>query len=179
MTLVLALRAGTRDAHDRLETGLDVLHRCTDQASYAALLRGFRSVYAPLEQALDRCPATARALPDWEQRRKLGWLDEDLAALGADPGRDAAVPGVVTVEDVVGAAYVMEGATLGGAIVLRSLDPAWPAAFFGSYGARRGAMWRAFRQRVDGLAEVDVPAATAAARSTFAAFETTCLGAVR
>ena len=177
MTLLLALRAGTRDAHDRLESGLDVLHRCSGRASYAVLLADLRSVYAPLERALDRCPATAHVLPDWGQRRKTSWLDDDLAALGACAAPDAVLAEVVTVEDVVGAAYVMEGATLGGAIVLRSLDPAWPASFFGSYGPRRGAMWRGFRQRVEALAGVDEAAATAAARRTFRAFEGACLHA--
>ena len=178
MTLLPALRAGTRDAHDRLETGLDVLHRCTERASYTALLADLRSVYAPLEQALDRCAATAHVLPDWPARRKTGWLDGDLTALGGRPAADAVVPDLVTVEDVIGAAYVMEGATLGGAVVLRSLDPAWPARFFASYGPARGAMWRAFRRHVDGLADVDEVAATEAARRTFRAFEAACLHAV-
>ena len=178
MSLLLALRAGTRDAHDRLEDGLDVLQRCTSRASYAALLAGLRSVHAPLEHALDRCPATARVLPDWPQRRKTGWLDADLDALGARPVPDAAVPDVTTVEDVIGAAYVVEGATLGGAVVLRSLDPAWPARFFASYGAARGAMWRGFRRQVCSLRGVDEQAAAAAASRTFAAFESACLDAV-
>ena len=179
MSVLLALRRGTRDAHDRLETGLDVLHRCADRPTYAALLADLRSVYAPLEQALDRCPATGTALPDWPQRRKTAWLDADLAALGLAAPLDAAVPDVVSVEDVVGAAYVMEGATLGGALVLRSLDPAWSARFFASYGPRRGAMWRSFRRRVEDLPAVDEGAAVAAAQRTFAAFEHACLGTVR
>ena len=183
-SLLQELRAATRDAHDRLELGVDVLERCRSTASYAALLTGFRSVYRPLEQALDAAAVTAGVVPDWPLRHKTGWLDEDLEALGHLPGPDAQVPPVTTAEDVAGVLYVMEGATVGGALVVRELErtPAPPPhRFFASYGPRRGAMWHAFRGRVDALEQsgADRAAVVAAARSTFATLERACLQPTR
>lgn len=172
MSLLHDLRAQTREAHDGLEERLDVPSRAADGAAYADLLTTFRSVYAPLERAVAACPATPRALPDWAARVKTPWLDADLRALGRALPADAVVGRLRTAEDVVGTLYVLEGATLGGAVLVGQLDPLLPRRFFSSYGAERGAMWRGFRRRVDaledGLRSADV---VAAARRTFALFE--------
>ena len=178
MSLLVALRSGTREAHDRLETGLDVLERCRTPDAYAALLQSFRSLYAPLEQALARSSATPAVVPDFQRRRKTGWLDEDLAALGAPLPADRPVPALDSAEDVAGACYVMEGATLGGALVVRALehsaDVPPPHRFFASYGDERGAMWAAFRRSLGG-ADLDPDRTVEAARSTFRCFEQACL----
>jgi len=182
VSLLQELRAATRDVHDRLELDLDVLQRSRSAPSYAALLVGFRSVYRPLEQALTACAATLLTVPDWPQRHKCGWLDADLAALGV--GRDepaADVPAVRTAEDVAGTLYVMEGATLGGAVVVRELAAAFPVLppheFFSSYGASRGVRWRDFRRHVEALERrgADRDAVVAAATATFATLERACL----
>lgn len=177
MSLLLTLRTRTRAAHERLEATVDLPHRWHDRTAYTALLNGFRSVYAPLEQALDDAPGTPPALPDWSERRgKTAWLDEDLAALEARPGPEAELPRLSSVEEVAGAAYVIEGATLGGAVVLRSLDPALPCRFFTAYGAQRGRRWRAFRQHLEQLPDLDDEAVVASADRTFAAFQRACTG---
>lgn len=177
MSVLARLRSGTRAEHERLELLVDISGRSADIARYAELLNGLRSVYAPLERQLDASPWTPQALPDWRLRRKRDWLDEDLAALSTLPGRDAPVPRVSSLEQVVGAAYVMEGATLGGGVVSRLLPAGLPSRFFTSYGARRGAMWRTFRARVDSLPELDHDETLAAARSTFTAFAAPYAGA--
>ena len=182
MSLLLTLRTATHDAHDRLETQLDVLTRCRDRDAYVTLLTDLRAVHGPLEQALDASPATAVVLPDWPLRRKTAWLDADLAGLGAAPAPQQAPVALPAAEDVAGSSYVLEGATLGGAVILRRLEQLWPVPlphrFFTGYGAQRGAMWRAFRRHVDGL-PLDPEATVAAALRTFAAFEDSCLGAAR
>ena len=180
MTLLLELRTGTRAAHSRLEDGLDLLRRCSAPQSYAALLQDFRSLYAPLERALEQSPATARAVPDFAERRKTAWLDEDLAALGVTPAPDREVPELGSAEQVAGTCYVLEGATLGGAVVVRRLadDDAGtlPSRFFTSYGSRRGAMWSSFRGHLHALDErgLDREATVLAARRTFDLFERAC-----
>lgn len=170
MSVLHQLRKETRDLHDRLEAVVDVERRTAETDCYGELLAALRSVYAPLERELDACPRTTEALPDWPQRRKTAWLDEDLATLAVRPADDAAVPAVTRVEHVVGTAYVMEGATLGGALVARQLRPDLPHRFFTAYGSRRGAMWRGFRSRVDSLAALDEQATVEAARAAFSAF---------
>lgn len=179
MSLLLELRAATREVHAQAEERLDVVRRCRDRHAYGQLLLGLRSVYAPLEDAVSACPATAAAVPDWAARRKTPWLDEDLAALGVPLPPPAAAPPVRGVEDVLGTVYVMEGATLGGAIVLRSLTalPApLPHRFFTAYAARRQDMWRSFRQHVTLLeaAALDPKHVIAAAARTFQAVMHAC-----
>lgn len=180
MSLLLTLRARTRAAHERLEADVDVPHRWRDPDAYGVLLAGFRAAYAPLERAMDDSAGTPAALPDWAQRRgKTAWLDEDLAVLGAPAAAAADVPPLVTAEDVAGAAYVLEGATLGGAVVLRALDPALPHRFFTAYGPARGRRWRAFRSHLDSLHELDQEAVVASAERTFAVVHAACTGGRR
>jgi heme oxygenase len=172
VSLLASLRSGTRDAHARVEDTVDVLRAGRSPETYASVLQAFRSLYAPLERALDASPHTLAVVPDFAERHKTGWLDEDLAALGAPVPADRDVPPLLTVEDVAGACYVLEGATLGGAVVAREL-PDVPHRFFASYGSRRGAMWAGFRGHLHALDErgVDEQRTVAAARRTFALFE--------
>jgi heme oxygenase len=176
VTLLAALRAGTREAHTCLEDDLDVLVRCRSPLTYVPLLQAFRSLYAPLERALEASPATGAVVPDFAQRRKTGWLDDDLTALDAPPAPDRPVPVLSSPEDVAGTCYVLEGATLGGAVVVRRLETALPARFFSSYGSHRGAMWSAFRGHLGALDArgVDHDRTVEAARRTFALFAQAC-----
>lgn len=173
--LLTSLRSGTRDAHARVEDVVDVLRAGRSPETYAPLLRSLRSLYAPLERALDDSPLTLTAVPDHAERRKTAWLDADLAALGTPVAADLEVPPLTSVEDVAGACYVLEGATLGGAVVAREL-PDLPHRFFASYGSRRGAMWTGFRGHLRTLDArgVDPALTVAAARRTFALFERAC-----
>ena len=175
MSLLTSLRSGTRDDHARVEDAVDVLRAGRSSTTYAPVLQAFRSLYAPLERALERSPLTLTVVPDFAERRKTGWLDADLADLGAAVPADLDVPPVTTVEDVAGACYVLEGATLGGAVVARQL-PELPHRFFTAYGDRRGAMWAGFRGHLRALDErgVDEERTVAAARRTFALFERAC-----
>lgn len=177
MSLLLTLRSRTREAHERLEAEVDVPGKWQDRSAYGALLAAFRSVYAPLEHELDASAGTPVALPDWAQRRgKTGWLDEDLAALDVPAAPPLDVPPLTTAEDVAGTAYVLEGATLGGAVVLRSLDPSLPHRFFTAYGPERGRRWRDFRSHLDGLTGLDQDAVVASADRTFALVHGACTG---
>jgi len=175
VSLLTSLRSGTRDAHARVEDTVDVLRAGRSPETYAPVLQAFRSLYAPLERALDRSPLTLDVVPDFAERRKTAWLDADLAALGAPVPADLDVPPLSTVEDVAGACYVLEGATLGGAIVAREL-PDLPHRFFASYGSSRGAMWASFRGHLRALDDhgIDRAQAVASAQRTFRLFERAC-----
>ena len=180
MSLLLALRRQTREAHERLESGLDVAGRCRTRHGYGQVLAGLRSAYAPLEAAVSASPAAASAVPDWADRRKTAWLDADLAGLRVAPGPAADVPELDAVEDVLGAVYVMEGATLGGALLVAQLQQVFadppPHRFFSSYGERRGAMWHGFRVRAEALGEAgaDADQVVEAALRTFGVLEACC-----
>jgi heme oxygenase len=177
VSLTLVLRERTRDAHACAEQAMDLPGRGRDRDRYAQVLRSLRSVYAPLERELDAAEAARAVLPDWPARRKTRWLDDDLLALGVPVPPDAQVAPLQGAEQVVGVAYVLEGATLGGALVGPLLAPGLPHRFFDAYGPGRGRMWRDFRRHVDGIGGLDEDAVVASAQWTFGAFTASC-GAV-
>lgn len=177
--LAPALKASTRPAHQRLEARLDLLARVRDLESYTAVLAAMRGFYAPLERALVDAPVLAGVLPDLAGRRKLHLLDADLADLGVDGSglpECGELPILETTPRALGAAYVVEGATLGGAGISRHVratlpDPAPRACrFFAPYGARTGAMWLAFRATLEATHADRTDVLTGAAE-TFAALE--------
>jgi len=179
--ILTCLRRETAGDHRRLEDAVD-LHDVPSPARYRDVLARFLGFYAPLEARLDEAGA-GEVLADWPARRKAGWLAGDLALTGLDDDAVSSLPRCQRLPDVTGPAralgscYVMEGATLGGAMVVDRLGaaagtPAYPVRFFDSYGGERGRRWHRFRVEV--RARVRTPEAEAdalaAARETFAAF---------
>jgi heme oxygenase len=76
-----------------------------------------------------------------------------LVRFGASASTQADIqclPDLSSFPRAVGCMYVLEGATLGGQVVLRQVraalgvDAASGASFFAGYGSRNGAMWQAF-----------------------------------
>ena len=158
--LTVCLRMRTAPAHALVEArlGLPAAIRTVDD--YAALLARFLGIYRPLERLLT-------AFPDWSgsgialpRRGHAECLASDLATLGVDPGAQRLaphrlLPDLSTFPHAVGALYVLEGATLGGQLILRDLQPrlgfaiAGATDFFGGRGELTGSLWRDFRARVD------------------------------
>jgi heme oxygenase len=193
------LRAETRAQHEHLERVMPSL-RVATAAGYLALLRRQHGFYAPLEARLlvHATDPRARAL-ELPSRRKAPLLARDIAAVAATLGEDGdtaslpcctALPDVATLPAALGACYVLEGATLGGQLMLRhvgeslALDATNGAAFYASYGDRIGPMWRGFGRAVtalvdeaDGRDDGTGPCAdrvVAAACETFDAFARWC-----
>jgi heme oxygenase (biliverdin-IX-beta and delta-forming) len=155
-SLLAALRAATRAAHERLEAGLPLTHPGLTLEAYRGIVEAFYGFYAPLEARLARlAEGSASGLPI-HGREKLGRLRADLTALGATEARIdvlplcAAIPDVSTPGAAFGCLYVVEGATLGGRVIVRSLrdrlrlGPTTGAAFFDGYGVDTGPMWASF-----------------------------------
>lgn len=156
-----ALRAVTREQHDRIEQLL-ALDAPMPLQRYAAVLMGFQHFLASWEAEL------REAMPDrlqaWlRERSRLAWLAQDLAFLGAGAPRvRAAAPAgclpVRSVAAVFGSLYVIEGSALGGQVIVprlqRSLGlmPGRGASYFHGFGERTGSMWREFRL----LAETEI-----------------------
>ncbi|MCC2654941.1 MAG: heme oxygenase-like protein [Panacagrimonas sp.] len=174
------LRAETALAHRDLEARIDLVDESLDVPRYVQLLRNFRSAVAAYEAVAG--PALPMALRGmFEARRKTALLDADLLHFGTvAPSPDLADIGRVIGHDAhaaIGAMYVFEGSTLGGAVVARHLEHQLGLCtlqgrrYFTPYPGRTGAMWREFKECVDDLA-CDDPAAcdaiVAAAGATFA-----------
>lgn len=167
------LRAATAPVHARLEHDLDWRARVSTRDGYRALLARFHGFHAAYEAAIALALADA---PFFEPRRRLDALTADLSDLGLSVAGIAALPrpdpiGLAGTGAATGALYVLEGSTLGGQVIGRhvagTLGPGTPCRYYSAHGPRTGAMWSAFRARLDGLPEADGPPAIAAATATF------------
>ena len=154
-TAMMRLRAATWPSHQRLEKGLDVKARFSDLDAYRQHLQRMWGFCAAMEHSLTP-QSFANALPDYETRRKLPLLTQDLEALGASAVFVSSLeicPSVLAAsspEAAFGCAYVWEGATLGGRVLLPlvekrlGLTAERGATFLASYGDDVTAMWRKF-----------------------------------
>ena len=171
------LRVETADLHAAVERHIDLQRLTEDRGRYAELLRYFLSAVGPVEAALRDAGHEAAA--------------EDAALLEADLRRvgDSAPPAAATFElpagpaAAWGAAYVLEGSSLGGQIIARTvherlgLTPETGTAYF-SRGAARRAAWPRFKERLNAgvRTPVEIDASVAAARSVFTHFIDTAAG---
>lgn len=146
------LRAQTRSRHDRLEQLNELPASPTD---YLMQLAAFYGFIAPWEAKLAR--ALPASDPIRQGREKTAWLEADLAHFGFDPAQLAALPrasdlpSTASRAEILGAAYVLEGSTLGGQFIAEHLERTLGLSdgegyrYFRSYGPHVGAQWQAFR----------------------------------
>ncbi len=166
------LRAATASAHGRLERDLDWEARVASLDGYRGLLarlRGFHATYEPaIGAALDEAAF-------FEPRRRLAKLDADLTYLGLGPTGALPAPSAPRLagpDAALGALYVLEGSTLGGRVIGRRIAALHGfetdgLAYYRAHGPATGAMWSAFRARLE--AAGDAGALAEAAVATFAA----------
>jgi heme oxygenase (biliverdin-IX-beta and delta-forming) len=187
------LKRATAAAHGSLETYIESRCFLTSLPGYTAFLRASYAFQAEAEQALARCAATA-IIPDWHLRRRAHLARRDLEILDSVGAEQEPTPcGQLTTisgaAGVLGIAYVIEGATLGGAIVLQAVAPLGISSsrggtFLASYGPDRSAMWQSFLATLSRWERLGIECGevTNAAAAAFEAarrhFETTATGAV-
>ncbi len=183
--LTLRLRQETRDLHDRIEANARFARLMAPDltmAEYSRLVARLHGHHAPLESALE---AMAHRLPAClalhRRLNRRAALVDDLVALGYTPDAIAALPrcealAIRSVEQALGALYVLEGSTLGGQLIARHLHAtlgigaADGAAHVVPHGPETGTLWRDFRLALDEGAEAaqfDPDAVIAAARRAF------------
>lgn len=172
------LRVATDPAHRALEAGLDWQGRVATLPGYRDLLARLHGFHATWEHAIGTALADE---PFLAPRRRLGLLAADLDHLGLAPAAVAALPRPEALAldgpaAATGALYVLEGSTLGGQLIGRHIAGLHGfgetgLAYYRAHGPRTGAMWAAFRTRLEVFA--DDPYAetvlTGAAVATFAA----------
>jgi heme oxygenase len=169
------LRDQTAPLHALTESllGLPRAIRTTDD--YIAWLGRFLGIYQPLEHRMAEFSEWREAgispsgispsgiFPSgiFPPARGHGeCLAADLAALSVDPrvvprAPHWSVPELAIFPHAIGALYVMEGATLGGRLILRDLEPrigpviAGATSFFAGRGEMTGPLWRDFRRALD------------------------------
>jgi heme oxygenase len=176
----IALQRGTAEAHAALERMMESAGCFASRRGYLAYLRAVQPLYAALEAALEEGGA-ARWLPDWPERRKAGLIAlelEEFRGVAADETEGMAQIGASwRGGSMLGVLYVLEGATLGGAVLARrmarhGIAPRPRVSLLDPYGPMRGAMWRRFLQALDAarMTAAEDAALVPAARATFGLF---------
>lgn len=184
ISAMAGLRAATWPHHQRLERRLDVKSRFSSLENYRNHLEQMLGFCLPLEE---RCgnANVARELADFDARRKVPLLIEDLLALGATVRSLAGIPRCECLPSCAepsaafGSLYVLEGATLGGRTLLPmvqrqlGLSGARGARFLASYGDQVAPMWSGFGTALEAwcIGQERRAAVAAAAVATFGALE--------
>ena len=184
------LRAETRAQHEATESipfSTAILGGVLPRASYAAQLAAMLPVHRALETAIAGRvhPSHGAVWSDDMQRTPL--LEADLDDLGATEAearmaRPEAMLLAVWIEDlaardpvaILGVLYVLEGSTLGGAVLRRHLASAYGLTegglrYYSPYGIHPKPHWAAFSARMDAAVTDagDADRVVAAASETF------------
>ena len=176
------LKRETASAHQHLEDKLGLLDPGLDVHRYLRVLERFYGFYVPVEIDVARL-AAAEPL-GFALRARAALIERDLLALGRSPAELAALPlcrdrpELSCFEDLAGCLYVLEGACLGGQVLIpllqRRLGVAKDsgAAFFA--GDEEGTLprWTVVVAWLDGLPRTgaSTPKIIRAATATFSAF---------
>ena len=162
MTSVLhsRLRSATATHHLELERRLNLLGSVLSLARYTRIVAVFYGFYEPLERALKRLEPLVPA-PGFPMRARTELLNCDLLALGvgaqaiSEFPRCAHLPCLAEAEHFVGCLYVLEGAGLGGQVIVRALHREGKlngrngTAYFAGEGASTAARWKAVLEWLD------------------------------
>jgi heme oxygenase len=163
--MLKGLKAATRSRHQALEQRLPLLDADLSHATYRHFVQRLFGFYEPLEAKLLSLPWWDAFGVDYTLRHKTPRLRHDLQVLGDTQASIAALPvcarlpPLTNPAQVWGCLYVIEGATLGGQIIIKKLNAhlglteTSGASFFDGYGAQTGARWKAFCAAVPGEGE--------------------------
>ncbi len=167
-----ALRAGTAEAHERLD-GLFERFDLGSREGYVRFLTAHAAALLPMEAALDAAGAE-RVIADWPERRRGPMIRADLAALGAplpDPVPAPELPEGADPAAIAGAVYVLEGSRLGGRMLERQVAPGLPRAYL--LPPQDRGHWPKMLEKLEALLyePATMPTAIAAALAVFAVFE--------
>ncbi|MCB8819026.1 biliverdin-producing heme oxygenase [Microvirga rosea] len=157
MNLLERLKVETRSAHDRIEKVVDLDRHTATLADYRHLLKRFYGFHSVWEEAAGPLISDREF---FRQRRKTALLARDLQQLGMTRDEIAQLPRCHPLMPLAGEAaalgsmYVIEGSTLGGAIIAKTverrlgLNPETGCAYFRSYGRETSLMWKSFGARL-------------------------------
>jgi heme oxygenase len=142
------LRARTATHHDAMESDLRIEERLFGVDTRGPLIAGYNTFYSECEAVLrphlwDMSDLTFSSR--FRSRKVQGGAKR---AGSGYPLVDPVFPAVGTRAEALGAMYVLEGSTLGGKIILKTLQSRGVSTdelhFLDPYGTDAGALWRAF-----------------------------------
>lgn len=159
LNILERLRTSTRSNHDRLEAvaASDKLaNGALSAAEYIKLLKANYLAHRQLEAAVLALPGMETLLVG---RQKTALLEADLqqagiatAAVWEQLNPLLSAPQPENRYQALGMQYVMEGATLGGVVILKALQQHphlqdyHPFHYYGCYGGDTGRRWSSFKQ---------------------------------
>jgi heme oxygenase (biliverdin-IX-beta and delta-forming) len=155
---VQELRTATDPMHKGLEANSiskKLMSPEVDLTDYAFYLRCMGEVIKTFDEKI--LPAVSTVITDVDKRKKYQDITADLEFLyshGAEKKETKAFTGFTgnpSLAYALGYAYVIEGSTLGGRVILKQVAPALKleasgTRFFAGYGAETGTFWKNFMQ---------------------------------
>lgn len=162
------LRERTAAAHQRVDDLFSRL-RLDRHEDYRRFLTAQASAFLPVEDLLIEL-GIEHHVPGFTAGRRGPLLLKDLADLGVAATPRLPAPALNDVAAQLGAAYVLEGSRLGGAMLQKGVPQTFPARFL---RAESQLSWTAFVQILDRQLERETQMETAvsAAQAVFAMFE--------
>jgi heme oxygenase len=174
------LRAQTATHHHRLESGLRIQDRLSAGETRGPLIAGYRAFYREAGLALK---PHLRDVPDLAFSSRVR-SRRFLREAGLPRHRTVRVnllPAIATKAEALGVLYVLEGSTLGGRMILKTLRNQGLSTddlhFLDPYGTATGAQWRTFLavlERETASNQTTMNACVSGAIKAFA-FAATCL----
>lgn len=184
------LREFTRPQHESLERNLPWNVICTSLSAYSDFLLRFYGFFVTWEPVVES-QLSEEVGHFWKPRRKAHLLQTDLEWLGR-PASDVASCARPESRSLaldshaacLGSLYVIEGSTLGGQVISRTLESklglsgANGYSYFHSYGAGVSRAWAEFKEFLSSQITTDRQnrEAVAGARTTFSRLETWLAG---
>ncbi|MDP3635429.1 biliverdin-producing heme oxygenase [Phenylobacterium sp.] len=146
-TILGRLRAATADAHQSLETRLNIVEQLTAPAARRRLAERFHAWHVGSESAMAPLLSDIVGL-GYAGRRRSVELASDLAVLGGQPQTGRRIPAPANSAEAMGRLYVLETLTLGGKAIARQVAARGlnmkGLSFLDPYGAEAGERWRKF-----------------------------------
>jgi heme oxygenase len=154
------LKAATHAAHERLDKRIMQANPFTDRESYGRFVTMQYLFHRDLD-ALFFNQELGALLPDLSGRRRLTFIEQDLADLGIAVPQSIYTPTFtkgdkVALGDSLGWLYVIEGSNLGAAFLLKyaaklGLDETMGARHLAGAPEGRGLHWRTFTAALDSV----------------------------
>jgi heme oxygenase (biliverdin-IX-beta and delta-forming) len=144
---ISALRQSTGELHQALEDGAAIEPRLKDLATRPAVVAAFHAFHAEVEEALKPW-LIALTANGWAPSARTRAIARDLGRLAAEPLPVTVAPTPLSLGEALGWAYVAEGSTLGGRVILKGFASEKidlrGLGFLDPFGATTGDRWRAF-----------------------------------
>ena len=153
--IIERIREATADSHKQLEEKLfPFINNINSNKDYGKLLNAFYGYIFPVQEMI-AAHIDRTIVPDMEQRRNAARITEDLFSISVEPHHQFAtdLPLINDHASALGALYVLEGSTLGGKIISKTISERLGKneglSFFRGYGAETGSMWKKFTQYLE------------------------------